>query len=150
MSRDEVVIVEWMDERPGDSRIRSVFERLPCDLIWHEHELCPQRAHAVELRGGRRLDGDDGARHARGARGVRDTLTGIAGADRPDAAPALGVGQQRDRVGGAAQFVSTDRLQILELEPHVRESRPPPKVQTDQRRISLKAMGRTASGEVVI
>jgi len=38
-----------------------------------------------------RLDRDNGAGDARRPRGIRDTLTGIAGTDRPDAAPALGI-----------------------------------------------------------
>src|SRR6266576_3444209 len=61
---------------------------------------------------------------AAGAVSIATTVHGTpaAGADRPDAAPALGVGQQRDGVGGAAQFVGVDRLEVLELEPHVRES----------------------------
>src|SRR6266550_2727587 len=82
--------------------------------------------------GGRRLDRDNGARHARGPRRVCDTLTGIAGADRPDPAPPFGFGQQRDGVGGAAQFVGVDRLEVLELEPHVGESRP--ELQANKRR----------------
>src|SRR4029077_11096685 len=50
----------------------------------------------------------------------------------PDSTPALGIGQQRDSVGGAAQFVGVDRLQVLEFEPHVGKSRP--ELEADQRR----------------
>src|SRR5204862_3941988 len=75
---DEVLIVEWMDERPLDAGICAVVERLPGDRIRYEHELCAERAHALELRGRCGLDRDDGARHARGPRGVCDTLAGIA------------------------------------------------------------------------
>ena len=92
MPGDEVVVVERMDERPGDAGIGAVLERLPGHRVRDEYELRPQRPHAVELRRGRRLDRDDGAGHARGARGVGDSLTGIPGADRPDAAPPVGVG----------------------------------------------------------
>src|SRR6267143_272307 len=127
----EVLIVEWMDERPRDARIRTVIERLPGDRIWHEHELRAQRAHALELRGWRRLDCDDSARHTHGPRRVCDTLPRIAGADRPDAAPPLGIGQECNGVGSASQLVGVDRLQVLELEPHLRESRP--ELQVDQR-----------------
>jgi len=63
-------------ETPGYERS---IERLPGDAIRHEHERRAQRAHALELRGGRRLDRDDRARHARGPRRVCDTLTGVAG-----------------------------------------------------------------------
>ncbi len=122
MTSYKVLIVEWMDERSLDAGIRAVIERLPGDRIRHEHELRAQRAHALELRGGRRLDRDDRARHARSPRRVCDTLTGIAGADRPDAAPPLDIGQECNSVGSASQFVGVDRLEILELEPDVRES----------------------------
>src|SRR4029077_9848308 len=53
-------------------------------------------------------------------------------AESPDATLALGLGQQGHRVGGAAQLVGVDRLQVLELEPHVRES--PPELETNQGR----------------
>ena len=56
-------------------------------------------------------------------RRVRDALAGVAGADGPDAAPALGLGQHSDRVGSAAQLVGVDRLQVLELETNVGKNR---------------------------
>src|SRR5258706_164576 len=48
----------------------------------------------------------------------------IAGADRPDAAPPLDIGQECNSVGSASQLVGVDRLEVLELEPDVGESRP--------------------------
>ena len=61
------------------------------------------------------------------ARRVGDALAGVAGADGPDAALALAlVLQHGDGVGGAAQLVGVDRLQVLELEPDVRKPRAVP------------------------
>ncbi len=117
MTGDEVLVVERMDERPKNPRIRPVVERLPGDLVRHQHEGRPERSHALELRCRRRLDRYHGARHTGLPGGVGDTLAGVSRADRPDTAATLGVRQQGDGVGGAAQLVRVDRLQSLELEP---------------------------------
>jgi hypothetical protein len=119
---DEIVIVERMHERSFDIRKGALVERLPRHLIGNEHQLRAERAHAFHLGGGRGLDRDDGAGHARLARRIGDALAGVAGADRPYAALALGFAQHRHRIGRTAQLVGIDRLQILELQTNVGET----------------------------
>ncbi len=90
-------------------------ERAPGDMVGDEDQFGPERAHPFQLRGRRGLDRDHGARHARAPRGEGDSLPGVAGADGPDAAVAFRFGQERDRIGCAAQLVGIDRLQVLKL-----------------------------------
>ena len=53
------------------------------------------------------------------ARRERDTLSRVAGADRPDAALPFGFSQHCNGVCSATKFVCIDRLQILQLEPDI-------------------------------
>ncbi len=129
---DEVVIVERVHKRSFGSRIRTLLERLPCDIVWNRDELCAERPHPVDLGFRRRLDYDNGARHTCLSRRVGDALSCISRADRPHAALALRFGEHRHRVGGAAQFVGIDRLQIFQLQSDVGKVRS--EFETNQRR----------------
>ena len=117
---------------PSTPGKRTLLERLPRDLVRHQHERGAERLHALEFRGRRGLDRHDRARHARFPRRVGDTLSGVARADRPHAALPLGLRKHRHGVGGAAQLVGVDRLQVLELEPDVGVVRS--QFEADQRR----------------
>ena len=117
---DELVIVERVHERPFHARKRTRVQRLPGHVVRHGNERRAERPHPVDLRCRRGLDRDDGARHAGLSRRVGDALPGVSGADRPDATRALRLREHGHGVGGAAQLVGVDRLQVLELQPDVR------------------------------
>ena len=129
---DEVVIVEGMDEGALDAGIGALLQRLPGGLKGNQHQLRAECLHALDLGGGRGLDDDDGAGDAGLARGIGDALSGIAGADGPDAALPLRIAQHRDGVGGAAELEGVDGLQVLELEADVGEAIA--ELEPDQRR----------------
>ncbi len=100
MTSDEIVIVERMHKRPFGSGKRALLQGPPGDIERHQNEPRAERLHALDLRSGRRLDGDDRARHARSSRRVRDALARIARADGPHPACTLGCGQQSHGIGG--------------------------------------------------
>ena len=119
MSGDEVVIVERMHERALDAGHRTLLQGLPGDRVRNEDQTRAEGSHPFNLGGRRGLDRDDRAANARLTRRIGNALPGIARTDGPDAAPALRLRQHRNRVGGTAQLVGVDRLQILQLQPDV-------------------------------
>ena len=119
MTGDEIVIVERMDKGSFGSRIRTFLERLPGKIVRDRNKLCAQRPHPLDLGFRRCFDYDDRARHTCLSCRVSDTLPSISGADCPHAAFAIKFGEHRHGVGGAAQFVRIDRLQILQLQSDV-------------------------------
>ena len=119
---DEGVVVEGMDERALDAREAPFLHRFPGDRERHQHQGRAQRTHALELghRGGFH-------RHHRAAdaglpRGVGHSLAGVAGADGPHATLTLGGPKKGECIGGAAQLVGIDGLQVLQLEPDLRKT----------------------------
>src|SRR6185369_16651533 len=119
VARDEVVIVERVDECRVDA---GEFVTLRCDpgaVVGDGHNGRAKRAHAVELGLRRGFDRDDRARDAILPSGVGDALTRVAGADRPHAARARLVRQCSDGIGTAADLVGVSRLQVFELQPDV-------------------------------
>ena len=115
MAGDEIVIVERVDECPFHAGKGAILQCFPRDFVRDRDQFRSERAHPIDLRFRRGLDCDDAAGHASLSRGVGDALAGVARADCPDAAGALGLGQHRYGVDRAAQFVGIDRLEILEL-----------------------------------
>ena len=120
MTGDEIVIVERVDERAFRAREkrdrRSVFQATSYGTGIN---FAPSARIRSIFAAGAVSIATTRARHARLSRRVGDALSGVAGADRPDAAGALRFGQHRDRVGRAAQFVGIDRLEIFELQADV-------------------------------
>src|SRR5207248_560220 len=68
-------------------------------------------------------DNNDRARHAGFTCRIGHTLPRISGADRPDSPAPLRFRQHRDGICGATQFVSVDRLQVLQFQPDIRKTR---------------------------
>ena len=81
-----------------------------------QHHLGAQAAHRLDLDLRRGLRHHDHGADAELARREGDALRVVAGADGDHAARALGLGQVRDAVVGAAQLEAEDRLQVLALE----------------------------------
>ena len=82
----------------------------------HLHDLAAEPLDRGELRLGRVIRHDHGARQAELARGPGHALAHVPGARGDDAAAQLlGVGLE-DRVQRAAQLERADRLQVLELQ----------------------------------
>ena len=129
---DEIVIVERMHERSFNAGKRMLVERLPGDLVRHCNEFGAERPHPFDLRDRRCFDGHDRTGHSSFSRRVGNALSCVARANRPDAAFALGLRQHRYRIGGAAQFVGVDRLEVLQLEANIRVAWP--EFQADQGR----------------
>ncbi len=113
-------IVERMNKCSFGSGKRTLLERFPCDIVWHWNEFGAERSHPFDLRLWRGLNHDDATWHACLFCGVSDALSCVTGANRPDAAFALGFRQHRHRICGAAQLISIDWLEILQFEADVR------------------------------
>ena len=109
---------------PSTPGHRTLLQRLPGDRVRHEDEPRTEGSHPLDLGSRRGLDRHDRTGNARLTRRIGNALPGIARTDGPDAAPALGLREHRNRVGGTAQLVGVDRLQILQLQPDVRVARP--------------------------
>jgi hypothetical protein len=80
-------------------------------------------APSARIRSSFAFDRYDSTRHAGFPGRVSDALAGIARADRPDAPFSFFVGQHRDCVCRAAQFIGVDRLEIFQLQPDIWKTR---------------------------
>ena len=132
MTGDEIMVVERVHQRALDAGIEMILQRLPRDVKGDENQRRSQSPHSRDLGGRGGLDDDDGARNTGLPRGIGDALPGVAGADRPHAAPPLGGTQHGHRVHRAAYLVGVGRLQILQLQPDVGKLRP--QIEPHQRR----------------
>ena len=82
---DEVVVVKRMDECSFDARKLADIHRMPAGIEGCLHDSGAEVAHALEFGFGRGVDRHDCARDAGFARRECDTLSRVAGADRPNA-----------------------------------------------------------------
>src|SRR5262249_37537304 len=92
---------------------------LPPAIECDTDHLAAEALDCVDLRAWCVVGNDDRRRHAELAGEPADTLGHVPGAGREDAAGDVLGGRLADRVGGAADLEGADRLQALELQPHL-------------------------------
>ena len=108
--RNEVLIIERVNEGPGNARKGPLAERSPGGFIRHRQELRAKRPHAFDLCRRRGFDRDHRARYAGLSRGIRNALPGVARTDGPDAEPSFGFGQHGDCIHSTPQLVRVGGL----------------------------------------
>jgi hypothetical protein len=93
MTCDEIVVVERMNKSSVGSGKRSVFERLPRNIVWNRNEFRPERPHPFKLGFRCCFNHHHRAWHTCLSRRVRYALTGISRANCPHTAATFFLGQ---------------------------------------------------------
>ena len=103
--------------------MHALGQRLPAPVVGGLHYLSAETPYRIELGGRGRLDHEYFAGDSSFARCERHSLSGIAGADRPNAAPPLvflpQFRQKPNRVIRSPNLEGTDGLQALQFQINV-------------------------------
>src|SRR4030095_15661117 len=100
------MVVEGVEEGAVHAFEGMCLAGIPGNLVRDWNDGRAKRPHSVELGLRRSLDRHDRAWNAKRASRISDGLTGVAGADGPDAARPFLVAEACHRVGRAANFIS--------------------------------------------